>query len=211
MFLVSISFVEAQTIDLKYPMVSKTGAIDAFEIVAKNYIYNNTSSKDTLRWIRIKKNITGGWEAATCDNQVCWFPEIDSSEFVIEAGDSANLDVYFYPDGSEGGVDVDLLVYRPKDGRENGVVISYEGHSVISSIDNLLSEGKLSIYPNPVDDVLNIESNDLNLTNIFLIDNKGQKLKFNSSKMNISDLASGLINVELFTSEGVYHYKIVKD
>lgn len=209
--IISFSAISAE-IDIKYTQVSQSGLIDDFEIVAKNYIYNKTSVNDTLRWIRIKKVIVGGWESASCDNQTCWFPEIDSNEFVVEAGDTANLDVYFYPDGSEGSVDVELLVYRPSDGRVNGVIVSYKTVNVLAGIETLIARGELSVYPNPVVDVLNVVSITHPISNLIILNNEGETIKQNNDGIiHLENFAKGIYLLNFEIENVAYQYRFVKE
>lgn len=156
--LLSFSIYCTAGVEVKSLEVSIVGDANEFEIIAKNTIYNNTSSNDTLVWKRVKNEITGAWLSAVCDNQTCWLPETSTSQFVIEPGDSSNLDLYFAPDGNSGKVEVELLVYRLSEGPDNGVTIKYTGSDQVASVNDLLESGEIAIYPNPVTDEITLDS-----------------------------------------------------
>ena len=178
------------TIDVAYTSKSVSGENDAFELVAKNTVYNKSDVNDTLTWIRTKKEITGGWESAACDNVACWFPEIDSNQIVIEPGESSNLDIYFYPDGNEGKVDVEILLYRTSEGKQNGITLSYSGSSkTTTAINENLALSTLDIHPNPASSVIYLQEGEVEFYDI--IGNLVLTAQSTGS-LDISKLVSGI-------------------
>ena len=68
------------------------------------------------------------------------------------------------------------------------------------------------VYPNPVEDILYIKSNE-GLTKGFLMDNLGRKIGFIStlqSSINMADLPAGVYFLLLETENGVKKQKIFK-
>jgi glucose/arabinose dehydrogenase len=85
----------------------------------------------------------------------------------------------------------------------------------LSVNDNQLS--KASVYPNPVDGILTIKSAQSNdISQIALIDMSGKSMQINSSRfendilIDTSSLTNGIYLLQLTTSNGVEHHKIVK-
>jgi hypothetical protein len=215
LFLVLISqFVFAQ-INIEKTYVFKGGMASDFEIVAKNNIVNEKSENDTLRWIRIKKEMTGGWESATCDNQTCWFPEIDSSEFVIEPEESANLDIYFYPQGNEGGGTVELLVYRPSEGRMNADTITYESSSSTQGLTEGSGTGQFSLYPNPTSETAIFDYNGKEEVSLSLSRNGGiletRQHEQGITEIDLKKYPSGIYFLEIQSSTGSIIKRIIKE
>lgn len=70
----------------------------------------------------------------------------------------------------------------------------------------------ISVYPNPVNDQLDIKIPDaINLKNCIVYNNLGQKiLESNSEFINTSILKTGVYSVSIETSEGVFHKKFIK-
>lgn len=191
----------------------QSGSISDFEIIAKNTIYNTTSIDDTLRWIRIGKTLSAGWETASCDNQTCWFPEIDSNQFVVPANGSANLDIYFYPQDNEGTGETKILLYRVNEGRNSADTLIYQASNLPVGLSNTFNIPDLSVYPNPVIDkfTVNYSSNELLNASIF---KNGQLIIENSietgSSIDISAFSKGTYFLKLSGANNQNVIKIIK-
>lgn len=76
---------------------------------------------------------------------------------------------------------------------------------------------KFSVYPNPVNDIISINSDNVAFENISLTDINGRVIKEATTKsvmnynFNISDLNSGIYFLKIKTSEGILDKKIIKN
>ena len=74
--------------------------------------------------------------------------------------------------------------------------------------------GKLRVYPNPVDSVLTIATADKNTVEEILVTNSlGQvvkAIKENTTKVDMSELSSGIYLLQIKTEEGTFSQKIIK-
>lgn len=69
---------------------------------------------------------------------------------------------------------------------------------------------EVNLYPNPVQNELQIDANQINQVNIFSL--SGQLiLSSTESKINVSSLVSGMYVVEVLTSQGVFRQSIIKN
>ena len=73
----------------------------------------------------------------------------------------------------------------------------------------------IQIYPNPVNDVVNIET-DFEMLSVLVVNSKGQVvwsengIKSNAYQINIANQPSGIFNVRIETEEGWINRKLVK-
>lgn len=74
-------------------------------------------------------------------------------------------------------------------------------------------ENALALYPNPVNDQLHIQlPSNVTINSVTLFNGIGQKVLENSnSNFSVSTLSSGIYYVEIETSEGTFHKKIIKN
>ncbi|GEM_PF-2184157 len=81
---------------------------------------------------------------------------------------------------------------------------------VVSGIDDVTS--KVSIFPNPVSDYLNIQS-DVEINSLSVFDARGNQLylKNDTNGIVVADLAVGWYIVQLHTDEGTIHHRFVKE
>ena len=79
--------------------------------------------------------------------------------------------------------------------------------------DHLLSQS-LNLYPNPVKNILNIDSKEFKLTKIEIYSVIGKKMKqftSNLHKVNVDDLSSGLYLIKVISDKGSYTTKFIKE
>ena len=85
--------------------------------------------------------------------------------------------------------------------------------NTVSSIVDILSE-KLQIYPNPVKDVLQIESGELRIDRVEILDLSGKIVcHFNNltNQINVSTLLQGIYLIKIETDKGIVTRKFVKE
>ena len=73
-------------------------------------------------------------------------------------------------------------------------------------------ENAITVYPNPVSDELHIQMpNTVGLEKVVVFNNLGQKVaEGNNLVLSISSLATGVLFLEITTTEGTFHKKIIK-
>lgn len=76
-------------------------------------------------------------------------------------------------------------------------------------------QNQVSIYPNPVSSIINIELADITATKVILYDMNGRVIQteniINSSVIDISNLANGIYLMQITTDKGIVSKKIVKN
>ena len=81
----------------------------------------------------------------------------------------------------------------------------------IITTQNPSTENKFTIYPNPTNDLVQIDIPEYMIQHIKVFDWKGQLLKETSeSKISLSNFANGTYFIRAQTNQGVLHYKILK-
>ena len=73
-------------------------------------------------------------------------------------------------------------------------------------------ENAIKVYPNPVSDELTIQMpNSVELEKVFIYNSLGQKVSEGDTQViSLSTLSSGVLFVEISTTQGTYHKKIIK-
>ncbi len=87
--------------------------------------------------------------------------------------------------------------------------------SGVNSLNNIINDAVISIYPNPATEELSINTENINLTSITFIDNVGRTVKEinttqKENKIAISDLATGIYTVKLASPVGIAIQKFIK-
>ena len=88
-----------------------------------------------------------------------------------------------------------------------------KNNSVTLSNDFFELDKAIAVYPNPVIDELHIQlPSDVSIEKVTIYNNLGQKVSENNSlDFSISNLASGILLIEIETSNGIFHKKIIKN
>ena len=87
-----------------------------------------------------------------------------------------------------------------------------KNNTVTLSTNSFELENAISVFPNPVNDILNIQlPTRVGLEKVVVYNNLGQKVaEGNELSLSIANLASGVLFLEIVTSEGTFHKKIIK-
>ncbi|MEC4003359.1 M1 family aminopeptidase [Flavobacterium sp. SUN052] len=88
-----------------------------------------------------------------------------------------------------------------------------KNNSVTLTNDSFELEKAIAVYPNPVIDELHIQMpSDISIEKITVFNNLGQKVIENKAlDFSISNLSSGVLFVQIETSKGIFHKKIIKN
>lgn len=140
--------------------------------------------------------------------------------------DNSTLSITTEPSNGTASVVNGELVYESNEGFSGSDSFEYAACSDLDPADcdtatvfvtvvlslNELNANLITIYPNPVDNILNI-SLDLNETaSVSLVNTKGQVVLFDSftysTELNVANLANGVYFLKLQTESGVAHHKI---
>lgn len=96
-----------------------------------------------------------------------------------------------------------------------GLICQYDSDGIPKGLStNMFEKIKVSITPNPVRDIINIKlNNETQLNNVIIYSISGKQVYSgnNNSKINISNLNSGIYVVELYTEQGTVIKRIVKN
>lgn len=117
----------------------------------------------------------------------------------------------------------DELVLTPKGLGDAIVVIGFNSNgklaekSITINTGNNLGNGelkklKLAIYPNPVSDILNVQTEDevVNIT-VYDIHGKAVNTRGNNKQINVSDLGIGMYFIKIVTDKANYVQKFIKN
>jgi Secretion system C-terminal sorting domain len=145
----------------------------------------------------------------------------DKSSIASVAGEIARIRFYVLPTAS-GDLGLNLsgntkllakhpyLNFTPVLHYENANLQSFVS-DIVSSVD-ASNRGAITVYPNPAQNQLTIESqSDIQQVQILSISGK-QVLSTNESKhIDLSSLAAGFYMIKVFTTTGVYQQKLIKE
>ena len=88
------------------------------------------------------------------------------------------------------------------------------GETCTLNIDDAILSQSISFYPNPIKNILNINSPIINLKKIEIYSVIGKKMKqftSNLHKVNVDDLSSGLYLIKVTSDKGSYTTKFIKE
>jgi len=120
-------------------------------------------------------------------------------------------------------VEVDFVSVTPNT-NTSAATLTFDNYEVVASdvvallsSENVFAETNFSIYPNPAQDVVNINAGNLSIKAIQIADMNGRIVKninldsISTYQINVQDLNSGMYLMSVFTNEGVGTSKIVKE
>lgn len=183
----------SKSVNLTLPLNQSTGY--------KIYQVNTGNAKILLKWEKVFVNLPPGWTYTTCDNSFCYggvpagLHVMDS----IPAGNQGFLGIDVDPANTNGAGVVQIYVYQ--DGYYNqGDTLTWNISTNAVGINEYTDSDLISIYPNPVNDEINVLlKRKYSRNNIRIIDFTGN----NVIETEITDLfstvdVSGLPNGNYF-------------
>ncbi len=138
------------------------------------------------------------------DNNLTWFENVDGqgdfgAKWIIN--DQLLSASSIYSDDLDGDGDLDILTSS----REEHKIAWYENQSIIvvGSNEIINPKGRLLIYPNPVEDIINIQLLEESIASVTLYTLTGQKIKTSfSSELSLAHLAAGAYLLEVRSTSG---------
>ncbi|MEM9821610.1 MAG: T9SS type A sorting domain-containing protein, partial [Bacteroidota bacterium] len=185
------------------------------DVVAKAELTNNSNQTITYVWERIVNDLPAStsWQSAVCDLNSCYLPFISTKEFILEPGQTSNIDVHIYPGGTPGNLDnalpgegeVQLRIWE-KDNEasaQDGVFKFVVTDGVTSTEDLDLQE--LQVFPNPVNDYFQVTDHPF-VKQIEVFNLVGSRMMHSpvnpSQQYDVSMLNKGIYLVQLKNKEG---------
>ena len=215
---------EGQALGSTIAIDSATSDIEYFALghntADKVYIVNTGTSDETVTYQRIRRYHKSGWTDQVCDALICY--DADNAHtwnrpinppLVITAGDSSIFQPKVYPHeiGELPGIDgCSIYTYIIKYGNfamyGDSVQVTYTigGINCFLGTNEIQTSLAYSVYPNPVNDVLNISITENN-TSITIFDIVGK----NVSEMELVN-GNNTLNIENLNS-GIYFYSIKRN
>lgn len=188
---------------------------DFSDIYAHTVIRSKAPAPETVKWDRFNVSLPSTeWSTAICDILSCRGPEISSDSFAFSgAGDTGILSFHFYTKNIRGNGSFVVRFSRannPLDFKD--VYINAQGWAptgVSSSMRTLLN-----VYPNPVNDFVNINNPLIGKADLKVYNAQGQ-LVFesafeNSAKVDVSNFTSGLYTIVVQGEKGSTSSTFVK-
>ncbi|MBI1307899.1 MAG: T9SS type A sorting domain-containing protein [Bacteroidetes bacterium] len=179
-------------------------------------VHNNVTFQDSgvYRWVR-SVITTCPITSAICDKNTCYLETVDSANFEVTANESFPVLCHFYPDNNCcKHAKVLLKIYKISDPKitstaEYNISLWCTQLSVTDA-----SSSKLEVYPNPVQDFLNINLQPANKAKLDVYNELGvlviSKVIESTELVDLTELNKGIYTVVTSTTEGTFRKRIVK-
>lgn len=202
----------SQSFSVETTDTSFTGLAIQYDFGGHINLSNLTGSDLPLKWERIENDLPNGWETSICDPGACRPPEADSSNFTLPVtGNSNYINIHFYPNDVEGLGTTRVKVENPNDPTEFYILTFIGDTRPLSTTEISLSS--VSVYPNPVNDKLNIDLSTDSQATISLYDMTGNLVSTVNGQSNLSMdtsfLSSGIYLLEVKTDNDSFTQKVI--
>jgi len=180
-------------------------------------ILNETENPLTLSWRRLQNDYPEGWEVSFCDNNVCYgLIPINGDMIPFGPDETAFLKLDIHPHEIAGTGIFRFLVF-PSGEQNNYQLASFIINSGVTSNTVEAQLLKLSVFPNPTNDYLQIKNNNGSRINIAITDATGthiltQALQAQSEQqISLRHLPSGAYYLTGYAEgQAVFQHKIIK-
>lgn len=174
---------------------------DMMDHLAHGNVRNHTNDQINILWTREILMLPAGWSTYVCDKNNCYADFLskcpENYPNVIQANDSANLDVHVYDDGNMGEAHIVMWVYEKEDTSKK-IKVDYTFNKLVSNKD--IKNIAIKVYPNPASNSFTVDYN-TGLSRIEVLSILGKRVKSfrpsASSSYDISELEDGLYFIRL--------------
>lgn len=192
----------------------------AFYSVTINDIYmvKTTGSTLSITWERVSMNLPTGWDYSICDLGTC-HPGIPTGPITMNTSTStaaeAFLGLNIDPTNIAGTGTVVVRVYQTGFPANADTLTWIINAGPTGVKENLLSS-KLSVYPNPATNVLNIDAKDSKISKATVKTIIGTEvmqlnLTSNNNSIDISSLPKGIYLLHIESADGKITKRIIKE
>lgn len=166
LFFLSFSVIQAQDVTFEHEVITGSlysaddqgGEYPETVMNISNKITNNSGDRININWERITNDLPEGWTSAICFGDVCLIETISSGDQEIDAGETLDFKLQINTNGASlagaGNVVIEIRDVTNALLASSSFVPEVFATS-IEEVPNL--EQEVSIYPNPVRDVLNLD------------------------------------------------------
>lgn len=166
-------------------------------------ITNDIQTSTPMYWEIESVNLPSNWEFSICDQDICYPEGTENVEWNLPAN-GGYINIHFYPNGQEGEGVVTLKVNDLPDANQTEYM-TFRGSAISSGITESSLE-KVSLYPNPASDFINITGGSAN-TSFEMLDILGKQIKTGkldangNLKINTNSVLNGVYFIS-FTEDG---------
>lgn len=193
------------TIDEDYHNISFPA--DEFSDAA-SFLQNNTAGAIKIKWIRITESEPVGWSTTVCDALNCYSPSTAKApQYVtIPAGEQSLLKLNVFGNGVSGTGKYTIVAYDIDDSANVNVTMTVDVTALTTGIGNPNVQEVISIYPNPVKDVLmaNLDGS-MRVSSIEIYNVVGQKMKTVMIQEGIKSVSIPVADMK----KGVYFVRVL--
>jgi|GEM_PF-1412451 len=217
LFISSFSFAQSELNFVGGDISYGTGNLDENFFIIESLVTNSSQASMTVTWERDEFDLAPGWFTQICDINLCYLQGTDTESFVIEAGDTAFIHTYFWPNENNGcsqvrikvsqngneSVNFDEFVYYGRAGDVD--CLDFEEQTSLGIEDEKVQT--LNLYPNPVMSTLNVSFNNIdNASTVEVYNLTGKRV----DRIDLDGETSMRINAYDW-NEGMYILSILDD
>lgn len=198
---------------------SKT-PIQAIDILQTSINFGNFNAftADTFTYVMINRGnqIINFSNFSLSNTQHLSFAFNSGSNQSLNPGEAILISIVANTQGSTSQINETLDFNTNLPGLQSSFTIPISGNAVLTSLSSRKLSDKLEVYPNPVENLLSIRSQNVRLTNIRILNNLGKVVleqKPTTTDLNTIDLSfisKGTYFVQLISEEGVLNKQIIK-
>lgn len=176
------------------------------QIEVSSSITNVSGFELNVDWQWNSIELPQGWNVEFCESNGC-FPSSMDTVFFIGLDDTAPMSVLFYPNGISGTGKIKIRLYSASPGIhiEERLTIVANATSTSTTV-HIENDADISLFPNPADEILNVEVDDEYLRGKWqVIDSRGCIIPLpqhlSSGKIQVSDMPAGKYYLRLMSPE----------
>jgi hypothetical protein len=187
-------------------------SVTIFDIYQKN----TSANKIILKWEKVSISLPSQWQYSMCDFGSCYagIPVGPNTMDTVAGNGQGFLGLNIDPGTTDGFGVVKVYVYQ-NGFHSNGDTLTWYVKTLAAGVEEITTNSSIKIFPNPVQNNLNINLNSSETANIYLTDALGRKVltaqAASNSNIDVSSLEKGFYTLIIETKDKTSFKRIIKD
>jgi hypothetical protein len=189
--------------------ISMVGLMEDLETLSIEQL-NMTTNAIELKWKKVSVNVPALWDAYICDNSMCYTSLVDSGTMIPFYGPPSYgfLLLHVTPHVNYGSAIIRYAIWDNANPAFTDTLTFILTVNVPSAINETESKQSFRLFPNPVNESINIVSKENNSFQFLITDIYGKEIqkgfaKTNSITLNTENIPNGVYNISISNKDKI--------
>jgi hypothetical protein len=157
--------------------------------------YNTSNDTICLKWRKVFESVPAFWDASICDNSNCYTSLVDSGIMnPVNPNDYGFLLIHITPHVNYGTAVISYVIWDNSSPNLIDTLTYILTANIVTANNFFETSGFVNVYPNPAQDVINVNSSLQSGFKYLIIDSAGKEIQ----SINLNGFQNGWYQIRIF-------------